>query len=224
MNTRSYDETHTVTNSTDFLSSGVLFVDFLVLTCYDFQISFLSLWHNINVLFLKARICCPYLGKLDLSPRISLDLAGLSKQPVATAFCLCRWKNRNKFTHLMDPITPRIFISTSSGFDSTQIPVSHLNLSVIFSFSHVVRWLFLSFCILTSSARKKIRVKCYLILFRETWQRKDLIKLTRRGTSHVSHTATAAVLPPIERRLLGCQETTFSVSRCVDEVLQRCNV
>lgn len=133
---------------------------FVVLTCYDFQISFLSLWHNINVLFLKARICCPYLGKLDPNPRISLDLAGLSKQPVATAFCLCRWKNRNKFTHLMDPITPtcwrkNIYEHFFWFRQHTNTCFTFKSVRVIFSFSHVVRWLFLSFCILTSYARKE---------------------------------------------------------------------
>lgn len=137
-----------------------LFVDFLVLTYNDFQISFLSLWHNINVLFLKARICCPYLGKLDLNPRISLDLAGLSKQPVATAFCLCRWKNRNKFTRLMDPITrtcwrKNIYKHFFWFRQRANTCFTFKSVRVIFSFSHVVRWLFSSFCILTSYARKK---------------------------------------------------------------------
>lgn len=101
--------------------------------------------------FLKPRICCPYLGKVGLNPRISFGLAGLSRQPVATAFCLCRWKNRNKFALLMDPVSwnywARQFINTSSCWTvcAYLFQIKSKRVMVILSLSDVARWFFCSF-------------------------------------------------------------------------------
>lgn len=161
------------------------------------------LWRNLNVLYFKPRICCPYLGKVGQNPRISIGLAGLSRQPVATAFCLCRWKNRNIYTVFMDPITQRETIYKHFFRSSMCIPASNQVYksygSAIFSFFRCGEVDFLQLSIdstLTSCARN-IAAEGYLIHGWETCQGRfdKATDSNSTGTLHFPRPSLTVVLP-----------------------------